>query len=244
MIKNRNGYWMSPEFAALYAPDDGAGTGGDGGNGTGGTDGGNDGGNNDGGNGAGSDGDGNSGNSGNGGDSDLASQLEQLKAELARQKAAVDKATHEASDYKKAMNEAKKQLTAKMTQAEIDEANKKEAEEKQAARLAELEKEVARTKTSKSVMAKLGVNEEEAGKIAEYMIGCEDIDNALLLIQKTWEAKEKALRLEFGKIPGPGAGGGSEDKEMEEALRLAKELGERKASVSASVRGQLGGLVR
>lgn len=244
MFKNRNGYWMTPEFGAMFAPDDGAGTGGDGGNGTGGTDGGNDGGNNDGGNGAGSDGAGNSGTDGNGGDGDLASQLEQLKAELARQKAAVDKATHEASDYKKAMNEAKKQLTAKMTQAEIDEANKKEAEEKQAARLAELEKEVARTKTSKSVMAKLGVNEEEAGKIAEYMIGCEDIDNALLLIQKTWEAKEKALRIEFGKIPGPGAGGGSEDKEMQEALALAKELGERKARVNSSIRDQLKGLAR
>lgn len=242
MLKNRNGYWMTPEFCALFAPDDGAGTGGDGG--ATGADGTGDSGNGDGNGNDGADGAGNGG-AGDGTDGgDLASQLEALKAELARQKAAVDKATHEASDYKKAMNEAKKQLTAKMTQAEIDEANKKEAEEKQAARLAELEKEVAKTKTSKSIMAKLGVNEEEAGKIAEYMIGCEDIDNALLLIQKTWEAKEKALRLEFGKIPGPGAGGGSEDKEMQEALALAKELGERKAGVNSSVRDQLKGLVR
>ena len=229
MFKNRNGYWMSPEFAALYAPDDGAGNGGAE---------------------AGAGGEGSSGGEGDpagaengdqgGNDSETATllaQIEQMKADMARQKKALDDATKEAGDYRK-------QLKAKMTQAEIDEANKKEAEEKQAARLAELEKEVARTRSSKSVMAKLGVDEDTAGKIAECLIGCEDIDNALLLIQKTWEAREKALKLEYGKIPGPGAGGGTEDKEMQQALELAKELGQRKAKTSESVRDQLKGLVR
>lgn len=232
MYRNRNGYWMSPKFHALFAPDDGAGAGGDPGAGGDGTPGGDDG------NAGNSNGDGDQGgNNGEDGAKALAAQLEQLKAEMAKQKAALDKATKEAGDARKA-------LKAKMTQEEIDAVNKKEEEEKAAARLAELEKEVARTRSSKSVMAKLGVDEDTAGKIAECLIGCEDIDNALLLIQKTWEAREKALKLEYGKIPGPGAGGGSEDKEMQQALELAKELGQRRAQSSNSVRDQLKGLVR
>ena len=168
---------------------------------------------------------------------DLLAQIEQMKADMAKQKEALDKATKEAAGYKR-------DLRAKQTQEEIDAANKAEAEEKAAARLAELEKEVARAKSTKSVMAKLGVDEDAAGSIAECLAGCEDVDNALLLIQKAWDAKEKALRLEFGKIPGPGAGGGSEDKEMQAAMALAKELGQRKAQSTTSVRDQLKGLVR
>lgn len=228
MIRNRNGYWMFPGF---MSPDDGGALGGT------------DSGAESNGDGAGGDGEetNHSGDDANGGSGNsaeaLAAQIEQMKADMARQKAALDKATKEAGDARKA-------LKAKMTQEEIDAASKKEAEEAAAARLAELEKEVARTKTSKSVMAKLAVDEETAGKIADCLFGCEDVDNALLLIQKTWEVREKALKLEYGKIPGPGAGGGTEDKEMQQALELAKELGQRKARSSESVRDQLKGLVR
>lgn len=195
---------------------------------------------------AGNDGAGGEGGENNGGDQGeqqgnsaqaLMAQLEQMKADMARQKAALDKATKEAGDAKKA-------LKAKMTQEEIDAANKAEAEEKAAARLAELEKEVARAKSTKSVMSKLGVDEDSAGDIAECLAGCEDVDNALLLIKKAWDAKEKALKLEYGKIPGPGAGGSNEDKETQAALALAKELGQRKAQTATSVRDQLKGLVR
>lgn len=236
MVRNRNGYWMSPEFAALYAPDDGGGNGGAGG---------------DGGNGAGGDpagdaskNDGAGGDGGKGGD-DPAAQLEQMKAEMARMKSALDKATHEASENKKAMNEAQKQLKAKMTQEEIDAANKKEAEEKAAKELEDLRKEVARAKSTKSVMSKLAVDEEAAGKIAECLSGCEDVDNALLLIQKAWEAKEKALRIEFGKIPGPGAGGnGDEDAEEKAAIELAKKLGRNRADADKSVTDGLKGYIR
>lgn len=167
----------------------------------------------------------------------LAAQIEKLKADLAKQKTALDAATKEAGDYRK-------QLKAKMTQEEIDAANKKEAEEKAAQELEELRKKVARAESTKAVMSKLSIDEETAGSIAECMAGCEDIDNALLLIQKVWEAKEKKLRQEFGKIPGPGTGGGSEDKETQAAIELAKELGKRRAASAESVRSQLGGLVR
>lgn len=232
MFMNRNGYWMSPKFFALFAPD-----GGDGGAGTG-----NGGEGGDGGSAGGGDDKGGDGNDGGaGGDStkeDLAKQLEQLKADMAKQKAALDAATSEAGKYKK-------ELRAKQTQEEIDAANKKEAEEKAAQELEELRKEVARAKSTKTVMSKLGVDEDAAGKIAECLIGCEDAENALLLIQKAWETKEKALRLEYGKIPGPGAGGnGSEDAEEQEAIALAKRLGKARADSNKSVTEGLKGYIR
>lgn len=228
MVRNRNGFWMSPKF--FMSPDDGGGAGGDG-------------------NPAGDPGagasagdnnpDGDSGSKGEQLDAkELAAQLEQMKADMAKQKAALDAATSEAGKYRK-------ELRAKQTQEEIDAANKKEAEEKAAARLAELEREVARAKSTKSVMAKLSVDEESAGKIAECLSGCEDVDNALLLIQKAWEAKEKKLRLEFGKIPGPGAGGSNEeDAEEKAAIELAKRLGKNRAEADKSVTEGLKGYIR
>ena len=84
----------------------------------------------------------------------------------------------------------------------------------------------------------------EIRKIAESLIGCENVENALLLIKQAWTAREKALKMEYGKIPGPGAGGSNEDKEMQAAIELAKDLGKRKAQSDTSVRDQLKGLVR
>lgn len=232
MFRNQNGYWMTPGFRAMFAPDDGAGDGsnaladpaqnpgGDGGNDPAGNE------------------PNAGGDAGNGLDAkELTAQLEQMKAELAKNKAALDKATKEAGDARKA-------LKAKMTQEEIDAANKKEAEDRAAQELEELRREVSRAKSTKSVMSKLGVDEDTAGSIAECLTGCEDIENALLLIRKTWEAREKALKIEYGKVTAPGAGSSSEDKETQEAIRIAKELGQRRARSSESVLKNLGGIVR
>ena len=221
MLRNRNGYWMYHKF---FAPDDGAGAGGDGAP-------------------AGNDGNHGGENAPDGGESptdakELLAQIEQMKADMAKQKAALDAANKEAGDYRK-------QLKAKMTQDEIDAANKKEAEEKAAKELEDLRREVARAKSTKSVMAKLSVDEDAAGKIAECLSGCEDVDNALLLIQKAWEAKEKALRLEFGKIPGPGAGGSSEEDAAEKAaIERAKAMGRARAEGDKSVADGLKGYMR
>jgi len=225
MIRNRNGYWMSPKF--FFSPNDG---GGESGNGA---------------------------DSGTGGENtpvddnkqngtekvsedpkELMAQIEQLKADIAKQKLALDSATSEAGKYRK-------ELRAKQTQEEIDAANKKEAEEKAAKELEELRKEVARAKSTKSVMSKLSVDEDAAGKIAECMAGCDDIENALLLIRQAWEAREKALRLEFGKIPGPGTGGSSEeDAEEKAALEIARRLGKNRADADKSVVDGLKGYIR
>lgn len=229
MIRNRNGYWMSMKWMAHFAPDDGGGMGGEGGaDGTGGTPAGNDPGSG----GAGSE-------TGNEADAKaLEAQIEQLKADLLKQKNALDKATSEAGDLRK-------ELRSKLTQEEIDAQSKKEAEEKAAKELEELRREVARAKSTKSVMSKLALDEDAAGKIAECMAGCEDIENALLLIQKAWTAKEKALRLEYGKIPGPGgAGSGEEDAEEKAALEIARRIGRSRAENDRSVAEGLKGYMR
>ena len=169
---------------------------------------------------------------------DLAAQLEQMKADMAKQKEALDKATSEAGKYRK-------ELQKRQTQEEIDAANKKEAEEKRDQELEELRRKVARSENTRSVMSKLGLTEEVAGKIAESMIGCDNIDNALLLIRQAWDAKEKALKLEYGKIPGPGAGGSSEeDAEEKAAMEIAKRLGRNRAESEKSVVDGLKGYMR
>jgi uncharacterized small protein (DUF1192 family) len=153
---------------------------------------------------------------------ELNAEIARLKAEMAKQKAALDKATHEAS-------QANKALKAKMTQEEIAAKEKEEADEKAAQELAELRKKVARAEATKTVMSKLSMDEEAAGNLADCLYGAADVENALLEIQKAWQAREAALRKEFGRVTGPGAGADSNSPEAR-AVRQAAELGkERKA---------------
>lgn len=171
-------------------------------------------------------------------DNDVSAELAKAKADYAKLKAALDKATKEAGDARKA-------LRAKQTAEEIAAEEKKAQDEAQAKEIEELRREVARAKTVKNVMAKLGTDEEVSGKISEYLYGAEDIENALTEIQRAWVAKEKALRLEYGKVPPPGAGGANgEDAETQKAINLAKELGRERAESGKSVRERLGGYVR
>ena len=217
MIRNQNGFLMSPNF--LMAPDNGGGSAGDAGAagdaapGGDGADAGNDAGN-----GADSANNGAENASEDGNSSDaLNAEIARLKAEMAKQKEALNKATSEAGKYRK-------ELQSKMTQEQIDAENKKEEEEAQKNRIIELEKQVAKTSTVKSVMGKLGLDEESAGTLADHLYGAADIDNALLTIQKAWQAREKALKLEYGKITGPGAGADSNSPEAQ-AIKRAAELG-------------------
>lgn len=223
MLRNRNGYWMSPKWFAMFAPDEGGGE-----NGGAGTEGGSE------------------STEDAGGDEDgdedptaaLNAEIARLKSDLAKQKSALDAATSEAGKYRK-------ELKSKMTQEQIAESEKQEAAEKAAKELADLRKEVAKGKTVKSVMGKLGIGEEDAGELAEHLYGAENIETALLLIQKAWTAKEKALRLEFGKVPPPGAGGANgEDAEEQRALEMAKRMGQNRASNNKSVKDGLSGYMR
>lgn len=130
---------------------------------------------------------------------DAASELARLKAEFAKQKAALDKATKEAGDARKA-------LRAKQTQEEIDADNRKQQEEANQKELEDLRKRFAVMETSRAVLTRIGGDEASSTKIAEYLYGAADMDGALTEIQKIFAAKEKALRLEYGKVPAPGAG--------------------------------------
>lgn len=125
-------------------------------------------------------------------------ELAKLKAELAKSKAALDKATKEAAENKRLLRQKQSAEEAAAEEA-------KEAAEAQAKELADLRKRFAVAETSKRVMAFVG-EESVANEVAEYLYGAEDIEGALAAIQKAWVAKEKALRLEFGKIPAPGVG--------------------------------------
>lgn len=172
-------------------------------------------------------------------------ELEALKAELARYKKSIDKNAKEAAENKRLANDYLKQLRAKQSAEEIAAEEKKAADEAARKEIEELRKEVARARNVKNVMAKLGTDEEVSGKISDYLYGAEDVENALTEIQRYIAAREKALRLEFGKIPAPGAGGAnSEDAEAQKAIKLAQELGRERAASGKSVKESLGGYVR
>lgn len=131
-------------------------------------------------------------------DTAATAEIARLKAELAKAKAATDKATKEAGDYRK-------QLKSKMTADEAAAEEKRAQEEALNTELNDLRKRFAVAETTKKVMA-LGGDEAVSTKIAEYLYGAEDTESALTEIQKLWTAREKALRLEFQKIPAPSAG--------------------------------------
>ncbi len=131
---------------------------------------------------------------------DESAEIAKLKADLAKQKAALDKATKEAGDYKKA-------LRAKQSEEEVAAEEKRAQDEARDKELAELRKKFAVAETSKKVMGFVG-DEAISNSVAEYLYGAEDVDAAIAAFQKAWTAKEKALRQEFGKIPPPGVGSG------------------------------------
>lgn len=234
MSRNRNGYWMSPKWFALFKPDDGAGNGGtDAGSGSGGTDGAGDG--------AGSEDAGgreDGQNQSASGEDEAQAEIARLKAELAKQKNAIDKATKEAAGYKR-------ELRSKQSAEEIAAEEKKAQDEATRQELDALRREVALAKTVKNVMGRLGTDENVSTKIAEYLYGAEDAEAVLDEISKAWTAREKAIRLEYGKVTGPGAGGANgEDAETAAAIKLAKEIGQERARSTDSVREQLKGLIR
>ena len=169
---------------------------------------------------------------------DVSAELAKAKADYAKLKAALDKATKEAGDAKKALRakQSAEEIAAEEQKAQ-DEATKKE--------LDELRREVAKAKAVKSVMSKLGTDEETSGKIAEYLYGAEDVEAALTEFQRFVVAKEKALRLEYGKVPPPGAGGANgEDAETQKAIELAKKIGRERAMSAKSLKDTLGGYIR
>ena len=233
MIRNRNGYWMFPGF---MSPDDGGSAGGEGNpGGEAGAAGNDQAGSNVADNASGENG--NAEEAGKGNDVDaLNAEIARLKADAAKQKAALDKATKEAG-------EARKALKAKMTAEEIAAQEKEAADEAQKNRIIELEKQVARTETVKSVMGTLGLDEETSGSIADCLFGASDIKSALLLFQKAWQARETALKKEYGKITGPGAGNDPNSPESQ-AVKRAAEIGKARNAQNEQAQKALNAYIR
>ncbi len=125
-------------------------------------------------------------------------ELAKLRAEMAKLKAANDKLSKENA-------EKTRTLRAKQSAEEIAAEEAKVQQEALMQELETLRKEKAVAATTAKITPLIG-DSEVAGQIAEYLYGAEDVDAALTALQKAWTAKEKALRLEFGKIPAPGAG--------------------------------------
>lgn len=125
-------------------------------------------------------------------------ELAKLRAEMARQKIALDKATKESADYKR-------QLRAKQSAEEVAAEEKRIADEARDAELAELRKRFAVAEASKKILAFVG-DEQQSNSIAEALYGAADSDAAIDALNKAWAAKEKKLRQEYGKIPAPGIG--------------------------------------
>ena len=148
-------------------------------------------------------------------------EVAKLKSELAKQKAAIDKATKEAAEYRKA-------LRARQTAEEIAAEEKRIADEARDNELADLRKRFAVAEIGKKVMT-LGGDVEASGRIAELLYGAEDIDTALAEIGKLFAAREKALRMEFGKIPPPGVGGTDTSAETA-AITRARDIGKARAN--------------
>ena len=126
-------------------------------------------------------------------------EIARLKADLARTKAAMDKAAKEAA-------ESKRMLRAKQTAEEAAAEAERERQEAIEKELADLRKEKAVANASKRVMTFVQ-DENVATGIAEALYGAADIDLAIDAIARAWTAREKALRIEFGKIPAPSVGG-------------------------------------
>lgn len=118
--------------------------------------------------------------------------------EIARLKAALDKATHEAA-------EAKRSLRAKQTAEEQKAEEEREKQEAIENELKELRKQASVSNNAKRIISFVG-DENVATTIAEALYGAEDIDAAIDELNRAWIAKEKRLKLEYGKIPAPGVG--------------------------------------
>ena len=127
--------------------------------------------------------------------------------EIARLKAALDKATHEAA-------EAKRNLRAKQTAEEQKAEEEREKQEAIENELKELRKQASVSNISKRVLSFVG-DETVSNTIAEALYGAEDIDTAIDEFNRAWIAREKKLKLEYGKIPAPGVG--------EDAPKITKE---------------------
>lgn len=148
-------------------------------------------------------------------------ELKRLQNELAKQKAALDKATKEASAYKK-------QLRASQSAEEQRAEEEREEHERMKAELEELRKQSAVGNISKKVLSFIG-DEKKADSIAEGLYGASDVDLVLDSIQKAWNEHEKKLKLEYERPTFP-TGGDIEGEKPRKDVEMGKKFGQAKVN--------------
>lgn len=151
---------------------------------------------------------------------DYKAELEKAKADLAKlqgdfakQKAAVDKATKEASDYKKQLREK----TNQGEQAQADAAERMDAMEKE---VAELRKEKAIASISKTIMSFVG-DATVSDTVAGHLYGAENVEDAISALSDAWAAKEKQLKAQYSKVPAPTGGSGTPGVKKEDVQKMS-----------------------
>lgn len=121
----------------------------------------------------------------------MMAEMAQLKAENAKNKAALDKALHN-------NGELTKQLRAKMSASEQEAEAKREAEEAQANRIKELENYKRRSEARERYMATIGMPPELAKEAAEAEVGG-DMDALASVYKRFQEASLKEHEAEWLK---------------------------------------------
>lgn len=157
--------------------------------------------------------------------SKIAEQLKQLQDQLLQEKKKSDLLAKENA-------EKKRQLRSMQSAEEIKAAEEKERQEAIENELKELRKQSAVATVAKRIITFVG-DETASTSIAEALYGADDIDLAIDEINKAWIAKEKQLKLEYGKIPPPGAGNPEEEKKRHD-IELGKKIGQSKANSRAN----------
>ena len=128
--------------------------------------------------------------------------------EIAKLKAETAKLNNKNNALAKENSEQKKRLRASQSAEEQRAEEEKERNEAIENELKTLRKQAALSGISKKVMTFIG-DETVSNTISEALYGAEDVDAVLDEIKKAWTAREKKLRMEYGKIPAPDAGDGA-----------------------------------
>lgn len=134
------------------------------------------------------------------------SQPKDSAAEIAKLKAEINRLSGKNDALARENAEKKKQLNSYKTAEEIREEERQAAENALKTELEILRKERAVANIAKKAFT-LSRDEEQSNRIAEYLYGAEDPENALAEFGKIIDAAIKRLKVEYGKIPPPGIGG-------------------------------------
>ena len=150
---------------------------------------------------------------------EVLAQLAEARAEQAKLKLASDKASKEAAGYKK-------QLQARMSAQEQEDAAKAEAEQAKDARIQELESKFRTMEYSKRYMG-MGMDEKSAEAIAEITGELSDVEKFFSALGKFVQAAQKkaaddAIQDIVKRVPEARAGNGDSGSSL--AVQKAQEL--------------------